>query len=211
MKAFPKAMMVPASLAGHHASLAGHPRASTAAISEHARPSPASFALALTAAALVSHSAALPATALLPPDTSGTWAVTETRGGQKCSATLMLQPTRAPQSAEEMRRGAARYQGVCVDSADGSWIAQEGLGDGPARLAWRLEYEKSTVYFALDLQTSTADGALAGKGDVYSAPRAEPKAIKRVGGFEAKRLNRDWDLRDPAVAKRVTDKVLLMN
>ena len=199
-------MLVPASLAGRH------PWTSTAAICQHARPSPASVALALAAAALVSHSAALPATAVLPPDTSGTWAVTETREGQtQCSATLMLQPTRAPQSAEEMRRGAARYQGVCVDSADGSWIAQEGLGDGPARLAWRLEYEKSTVYFALDLQTSTADGALAGKGDVYSAPRAEPKAIKRVGGFEAKRLNREWDLRDPAVAKRVTDKVLLMN
>ena len=88
---------------------------------------------------------------------------------------------------------------------------QEGLGEGPPRLAWRLEYEKSTVYFALDLQTSETDGALNGKGDVFAAPRAEPKAIKRVGGFEAKRVNRDWDLRDAAVAKRVTDKMLLMN
>ena len=173
---------------------------------------PAAIALAIASSALVSFfSATLPAAAVLPPDTSGTWAVTETRGGQKCSATLMLQPTRAPQSAAETRRGAARYQGVCVDSADGSWIVQEGVDDGLPRLAWRLEYEKSTVYFALDLQTSAVDGALAGQGDVFAAPRAEPKALRRVGGFEARRVNREWDLRDAAVARRVTDKVLLMN
>ena len=63
--------------------------------------------------------------------------------------TLMLQPTRLAQSAEDLNRGAARYQGVCVDSADGSWIVQEGA-EAP-RLAWRLEYEKSTVFFAADL------------------------------------------------------------
>jgi hypothetical protein len=160
--------------------------------------------------AAVFGSVTLPAVAALPPDTSGTWAITETRGGQKCTATLMLQPTRAPQSAEEMRRGAARYQGVCVDSADGSWIVQEAAGDG-ARLAWRLEYERSTVYFAFDVKTSATDGTLVGQGDVYAAPRADPKALRRVGGFDARRVNSAWDLRDAAVAKRVTDKMLLMN
>ena len=119
----------------------------------------------------------------------------------------MLQPTRAPQSAEEMRRGAVRYQGVCVDSADGSWVVQEGATPESApRLAWRLEYEKSTVYFALDLKET--DGVLAGRGDVYAAPRANPKGLAKVGGFEAKRVTKDWDLRDARVAKIVTDKVL---
>jgi len=37
--------------------------------------------------------------------------------------------------------------GVCVDSADGSWIVQEGAAPESApRLAWRLEYEKSIAY-----------------------------------------------------------------
>ena len=119
----------------------------------------------------------------------------------------MLQPTRAPQSAEETRRGAVRYQGVCVDSADGSWIVQEGktLESAP-RLAWRLEYEKSTVYFALDVEET--DGLLSGRGDVYAAPRADPKSLAKVGGFEAKRVTKDWDLRDARVARVVTDKML---
>ena len=148
------------------------------------------------------------ARAALPPDTSGTWAITETRGGQKCTATLMLQPTRAPQSAEETRRGAARYQGVCVDSADGSWLVQEGAGAGAPRLAWRLEYEKSTVFFAFDVVESPRDGALVGKGDVYAAPRANPKGLAKVGGFEARRVSTEWDLRNPVVSKRVTDTAL---
>ena len=122
-------------------------------------------------------------------------------------------------SAEETRRGAARYQGICVDSADGSWIVQEGAssargGDGatavvPPRLAWRLEYEKSTVYFAVDLDESRSDGVLAGTGgDVYAAPRANPKAIAKVGGFDARRVSSEWDLRNPVVARRVSDKAL---
>ena len=147
------------------------------------------------------------ALAALPPDTSGTWAITETRAGQKCTATVMLQPTRAPQSAEETRRGAVRYQGVCVDSADGSWIVQEGkTPESAPRLAWRLEYEKSTVYFALDVEET--DGLLSGRGDVYAAPRADPKSLAKVGGFEAKRVTKDWDLRDARVARVVTDKML---
>ena len=151
------------------------------------------------------------ALAALPPDTSGTWAITETRGGQKCTATLMLQPTRAPQSAEETRRGAARYQGVCVDSADGSWIVQEGANDGldgPPRLAWRLDYEKSVVFFAFDVKSSPTDGALIGRGDVFAAPKANPKGIAKVGGFEARRVSSEWDMRNPVIARRVTDKEL---
>jgi len=140
--------------------------------------------------------------AVLPPMASGTWAITESRGGQKCTATLMLQPTRLAQSAEDLNRGAARYQGVCVDSADGSWIVQEGA-EAP-RLAWRLEYEKSTVFFAADLNGDGKEG----KGSVYAAPRTDPKAIKRVGEFSAKRVSSEWDLRDPVVARRVTDKML---
>ena len=151
------------------------------------------------------------ALAALPPDASGTWAVMETRGGQTCTATLMLQPTRAPQSVAETLRGAARYQGVCVDSADGSWVVQEGSGGegvSGSRLAWRLEYEKSTVYFAVDLVESPRDGALGGRGDVYAAPRADPRALAKVGNVEARRVSSEWDLRNPVVARRVTDKAL---
>ena len=46
------------------------------------------------------------ANAVPPPDASGTWAITETRGGQKCTATLMLQPTKLAQSAADLLRGA---------------------------------------------------------------------------------------------------------
>ena len=64
------------------------------------------------------------ALATLPREYTGTWAISETRGGQRCTATLMLQPTRLAQSAADLQRGAARYQGVCVDSASGSWQIQ---------------------------------------------------------------------------------------
>lgn len=117
----------------------------------------------------------------------------------------MLQPSRLAQSAADLQRGAARYQGVCVDSADGSWLVQEG--EPAPRLAWRLEYEKSTVFFAFDV-VEGSDGALSGKGDVYASPRSDPKAIRRVGAFDARRVNRAFDLRDPVVARRVSDKVL---
>ncbi len=43
---------------------------------------------------------------------------------------------------------------------------------------------------------------------MYAAPRSEPAAIKRVGDFSAKRVSRDWDMRNPVVAKIVTDKEL---
>lgn len=164
---------------------------------------------AIAASCLLLHPAG-PALAALPPDTSGTWAISEIRGGQKCTATLMLQPMQAPQSAEETRRGAARYQGVCVDSADGSWLVQEGPSDSsPPRLAWRLDYEKSLVFYGFDVESSSKDGSsLVGRGDVYAAPKANPKGIAKVGSFEAKRVSSDWDLRNPIIAQRVTDKVL---
>ena len=167
----------------------------------------ASAARGWLGAALLAASLASPqlAAAALPPDASGTWAITETRGGQKCTATLMLQPTRLALSAEDLDRGAARYQGVCVDSADGSWLVQEG--PDAARLVWRLEYEKSTVFFAFDV-AEAADGALGGNGDVYAAPRADPKAIKRVGNFDARRVSKAYDLRDPIVARRVSGTAL---
>ena len=117
---------------------------------------------------------------------------------------------RAPQSAAEMRRGSARYQGVCVDSADGSWIVQEGVTEGaPPRLAWRLEYEKSNVFFSFDVKENSGDGALSGRGDVFAAPRSEPSGLRRVGSFKAKRVSTDWDLANPSVARRVTEKMLL--
>ena len=157
---------------------------------------------------LVALFALLPAAALaaLPPDASGTWAITETRGGQKCTATLMLQPTRQPQSAADMNRGSARYQGVCVDSADGSWIVQES-GDA-SRLAWRLEYERSTVFFSLPITESAQDGTLVGKGDVFAQPRSDPNGLKKVGSFDAKRVSGQWDMRDPAIGRRVTNTAL---
>ena len=157
---------------------------------------------ALLASSLLGTSPA--AHAVLPPEASGTWAITETRAGQKCTATLMLAPSRLAQAAEDLNRGAARYQGVCVDSADGSWLTREGEGDAAARLAWRLEYDKSTVFFAFDLPET---GELAGKGDVYAAPRSDPKALRKVGVFDARRVSREWQLRDPAVARRVADKL----
>jgi hypothetical protein len=158
----------------------------------------AAAAAAAAAASIASH-----AGAAIPPSAAGTWAITETRGGQKCTANLMLQPVRLAQSAEDLSRGAARYQGVCVDSADGSWVVQQEDAAAP-RLAWKLEYEKSTVFFAADLE---GDGSQ-GKGSVYAAPRADPKAIKRVGEFTAKKVTSAWDLRDPVVSRRVTDKML---
>jgi len=147
--------------------------------------------------------------AALPPDASGTWAIVETRGGQKCTATLMLQPSRLAQSAADLSRGAARYQGECVDSADGSWLVQEGRAESaPPRLAWRLEYERSTVFFAVDVATQR-DGALGGaNGEVYAAPRADPKALRKVGTFSARRVNTAFDLRDASVARMVTEKLL---
>ena len=159
---------------------------------------------AVSAAIVASLSFNAPSSAVLPPDTSGTWAITETRAGQKCTATLMLQPTRLAQSAEELNRGAARYQGVCVDSADGSWLVQEG--DPSPRLAWRLEYDKSLVYFSFPVVAQ--DGTLGGSGDVFAHPRSDPKSIRKVGTFDAKRVSKEWSLQNPVVARRVTDKVL---
>ena len=83
----------------------------------------ASWLTALLAGALV---VPPPALATIPREVTGTWAISETRGGQRCTATLMLQPTRLAQSAADLERGAARYQGVCVDSASGSWQIQVG-------------------------------------------------------------------------------------
>ena len=165
---------------------------------------PTTPTLAAAAAAAATIIASQSALAILPPSAAGTWAITETRGGQRCTANLMLQPVRLAQSAEDLSRGAARYQGVCVDSADGSWVMQEGKEANEARLAWRLEYDKSTVYFSADL---SGDGS-SGDGTVFAAPRAEPKALKRVGTFSARKVTSSWDLRDPVVAKRVTDKML---
>ena len=189
-----------------------------AALIEKQRPVPHSFATPWKAAVL---SFALFVTSLcfdptaavaaLPPDASGTWAIESFLRGQKCSATLMLQPMMAPQSAEETRRGAARYQGVCVEPADGSWLVQEGVGGSengaPARLVWRLEYPRQQVFFAFDMEQK-ADGGLAGKGDVYAAQRSDPTTIKKVGDFSAKRVSKEWDMRNPVVGKIVTDKVL---
>lgn len=151
---------------------------------------------AMLAGGLVSMS--LPHSALALPPTAGTWAIEETRAGNKCSATLLLQP-----QAED--RGAARYQGVCVDSASGSWL----LKDTPPapRLAWRLEYEKSTVFFSTEL-SEAADGTLTGKGEVFAAPRSDPSALRRVGTFKSRQVSSEWDLKDPNVASRVTDKML---
>lgn len=158
---------------------------------------------AIGAAIVAGLSFTQPSAAVLPPDTSGTWAITETRAGNKCTATLMLQPTRLAQSAEELNRGAARYQGVCVDSADGSWLVQEG---DPPRLAWRLEYAKSQVFFSFPV--AAKDGTLGGSGDVFAQPRSDPKSIRKVGTFDAKRVSKEWSLQDPVVARRVTDKIL---
>ena len=77
----------------------------------------------------------------------------------------------------------------------------------PPKLAWRLDYEKSTVFFSSDLNEGV-DGALLGKGDVYAMPRADSSKLAKVGSFNARRLGAEWDLRDPVVARRVTDKVL---
>ena len=111
-----------------------------------------------------------------------------------------------PQSAADMNRGSARYQGVCVDSADGSWIVQES-GDA-SRLAWRLEYERSTVFFSLPITQSAQDGTLVGKGDVFAQPRSDPNGLKKVGSFDAKRVSGQWDMRDPAIGRRVTNTAL---
>ena len=95
-----------------------------------------------------------------------------------------------------------------------SWIVQEGATPESAlRLAWRLEYERSTVFFAVDLAESGPSSgatALAGKaGDVFAAPRADPKAgLRKVGFFDAKRVSNEWDMREPTVARRVTEKAL---
>ena len=123
-------------------------------------------------------------------------------------ATLMLQPTKLAQSASDLSRGAARYEGVCVDSADGSWLIQEARSEAEEpRLAWRLEYEKSTVFFAVNVASSS--GTLQGQsGEVFAAPRNDPKSIRKVGSFDARRVSKEWDLRDPVVARRITDKAL---
>ena len=146
-----------------------------------------------------------PALATLPTQTFGTWAITETRAGNKCTATLLLQPVRLAQSAEDLQRGAAQYQGVCVDSASGSWVVQDG--DPTPRLAWRLEYEKSTVFFSSSI-SQDASGALIGKGDVYASPRGDPSNLRRVGNFVSKRVSGEWDLRNPVVSRQITDKIL---
>ena len=174
-----------------------------------ARASTAACAQVAAAALLVVSACTDPVHAVLPPDASGTWAITEVRGGQKCTANLMLQPSRLAQSAADLNRGAARYQGVCVDSASGSWVIQEGMGDeAPARLAWRLDYEKSAVFFAFDVRESTTDRALGGSGEIYASPRGDASAVRRIGSFEARRISREWSLQDPVIARRVTDTVV---
>ena len=77
-----------------------------------------------------------------------------------------------------------------------------------ARLAWRLDYERSTVYFSSPLSTG-ADGVLVGSGDVFAVPRDDPlQKLAKVGTFSARRVSDAWDLQDPVVARRVTDTVL---
>lgn len=94
---------------------------------------------------------------------------------------------------------------VRAHTLDASVCLQDG--ESAPKLAWRLDYEKSSVFFSSDL-TEGADGVLLGKGDVYAMPRADPSKLAKVGQFSARRLGGAWDLRDPVVARRVTNKIL---
>lgn len=123
-------------------------------------------------------------------DVSGRWSITETRAGNQCVATLSLSATSSGRSSETVlgaQRGSARFSGPCVDPAMGTWTAQEGGSSGP-RLASRLEYEKSSVFYSLGELTRENGGALRGKGEIYVAPRSDPNALRRVGKFDARRV-----------------------
>ena len=49
---------------------------------------------------------------------------------------------------------------------------------------------------------------LVGKGDVFAQPRSDPNGLKKVGSFDAKRVSGQWDMRDPAIGRRVTNTAL---
>ena len=129
---------------------------------------------------------------LLADDVSGRYTISETRAGNRCTGLLSLtaaergDPVPGAQTVLGAQRGSASYTSPCVDPAVGTWTAQDGDRTGP-RLAARLEYGKSSVFYSLALEQAP-DGALAGKGEIYAAPRIDPNALRKVGIFEARRL-----------------------
>ena len=145
---------------------------------------PPAFATALLAVALGGM-----APDLEQIDVSGQWMITETRAGNRCTGRLALEKRGAKeqpsQSVLGMQRGSAAYSSPCVDPAQGTWTAQQGGRTGP-RLAARLEYEKSTVFYSLGLDESNK-GKLKGYGEIYAAPRSDPNNLRKVGLFEAVR------------------------
>ena len=96
----------------------------------------------------------------------------------KCAGTLTL-------IAEEDRtdRGRASYNGLCVDPATGSFQVQDG------RLATRFNYEKSAVYYAFPLESGADGSSLFGNGDILAQPKADPKNLRKVGSFNARKLD----------------------
>ena len=125
---------------------------------------------------------------LLAEDVSGQWNLVEARAGNKCTGTLSLVGDGKSPSSQAVlgtQRGYASYSGPCVDSATGTWTAQDGAQTGP-RLAARLAYVKSTVFYSLALDRAN-DGTLKGSGEIYAAPKSDPNTLRKVGLFDAQR------------------------
>lgn len=159
--------------------------------SERAVGSAAEMILPPGTAALLLSTTVLLATGpdLRVDDVSGSWTLTETRAGNRCTGTLTLQNAAAQTQPSQQtvlgtQRGSARFSGPCVDPASGTWTAQDGELTGP-RLAAKLEYDKSSVFYSLALDRSR-DGTLVGKGEIYASPRRDPEAVRRVGVFDAR-------------------------
>lgn len=128
-------------------------------------------------------------------EVAGQWKIVETRAGQRCTGSLILEPELASSSPSMIplgtRRGAASYSGPCVDAARGTWAFQEGAAAGQsARVASRLEYEKSSVFYSFALDDNGRGSAairLSGSGEIYASPRADPTSLRKVGSFTAQR------------------------
>lgn len=167
-------------------------------VSMHAndvRDRPLSRRSALTALAITALVVPCPSCAtvdLLSNDVSGQWSISETRAGNQCRGTLILEArsSKDPQPSQMVlgtQRGNARYTSPCVDPASGFWTSQSGKPTGP-RLASRFEYAKSSVIYSFALEQAK-DGTLEGSGEIYAAPRSAPNELRKIGTFKAQRVS----------------------
>ena len=126
---------------------------------------------------------ALETAATLPPETLGrivgVKSIRETRAGQLCDGRVSFLAVPADDAGAES--GSIEFQSPCVASAEGTWQVDETT----QMLRWRLEYDRSSVFYSAPLDAFAApQKSNRVKGDVLAAPRSEPEAMRKVGSFD---------------------------